>query len=312
MTRAHAAGPLDLPIIAGALAMPVPNQAIGWLSPPGAGASRELLERFSASQLPWNRSTGLSIVAGRVKLRALAGGKSRGSAHAWEVDLLYTPEVAAAGAALDMLSETAARRGARRIFLRLPLESRVLEAARTAGFMPYATECLMLCPQSSSGVHSTLSLRVAGEADGHGIFRLYNRAVPQNVRAAEAVTLEEWAAAQNPIGAANPALFVAETGGEVQAVVRSAQRGNAVTFDILTDPSDLDLVVAAAGSACALLGGGVALRSFVPAYFDGVGIELERRGFERGAEFALLARQLAKPIAELAPARTAEEAAWIT
>jgi hypothetical protein len=222
------------------------------------------------------------------------------------------PEHAAAGGVLDTLAAEAAARGAHRAFLRLAMESPLLEVARTAGFMPYANEWLMLAsinvPDGRPGLH----LRVSTEADLHGLFRLYNRAVPQNVRASEAVTLEEWAATLDPIGARNPAQFVAETGGEILAWVRTAQRGNTTTFDILVDPGDLDNTAQAVTAACALLGHDASLRTFVPGYLEAVAAELERQGFERCAEFALLARQLGRPVRELATAQVAEEAAWIT
>ena len=312
MTRSRTAGPGDLAAILPFLARPSANQSVGWLEPPGADDTGAILERFGATQLPWQKKASLAVVAEPGRLRALAGGRQRASGTAWEVDLLHAPEVAAAGDALDRLAGNAASMGARRAFLRLAVDSPVLEAARTGGFMPYAEEHLMLCEASRPASGEASALRVAAAADQHGLFRLYNRAVPQNVRAAEAVTLEEWAATQQPLGAHSTAQFVAEADGEVTAWVRTAQRGRATTFDVLVDPGSHGAVVGVVSAACALLRSGGPLRTFVPDYLETVSLELEGRGFERCADFVLLGRQLAQPIAELAPARVAEEAAWIT
>jgi hypothetical protein len=288
------------------------NEAVGWLSPPGSPDAGKVWERFASAQLPWHRSSATAISAEPARLRALASAKQRSAKAAWEVDLLLAPEQAAAGGVLDALAAAAAGRGAHRVFLRLALDSPLLEVARTAGFMPYANEWLMLASNPIPVGRQAIDLRVSTAADLHGLFRLYNRAVPQNVRASEAVTLEEWAATLDPIGARNPAQFVAQQGGEIEAWVRTAQRGNTTTFDVLVDPGDLEKTAQAASAACALLGHSASLRTFVPGYLEAVAGELERCGFERCAEFALLARQLGRPVGELAPAPVAEEAAWIT
>ncbi|MEX2237959.1 MAG: hypothetical protein WEB00_10530 [Dehalococcoidia bacterium] len=313
MSTAHPPRPFDVVALTALLAGRSPNEAVNWLLPPGAVATQELMERFVGLHLPLARTrSAIALVTEKARIRALAAGRSRATNAGWEVDTLFAPEPAAAGDALDCLAGLAASKGARRIFLRLSMESRVLEAARTAGFIPYATENLMMSPAAAApGDRPQLQLRVASGADAHGLFRLYNRAVPQNVRAVEALTLEEWAATQNPIGARSPAQFVAEADGEIVAWVRSAQRGSAATFDALVDPAAAGLVADLASAVSALLRGG-AVRAFVPSYMETFAMELERRGFERGAEFVLLARQLARPIGELSRVKVAEEAAWIT
>ena len=311
MTQAHSARLHDVATTAALLSGGARNEAIGWLSPPGASSAGEILQRIGGAQLPWVRGSGIFLVTAGARVRALAGGHRRSGSSAWEVDQLVAPEAAASADALDALSGLAAAQGAHRIFLRLAVESRLLGPARTAGFMPYTTECLLLAG-SASGETSSVTLRLASRTDRHHLFQLYNRAVPQNVRAAEAVTLEEWAATRNPIGAHDPVEFVAECEGEVVAWIRTEQRGPSATFDALVDPANLELSSAVAAAACTLFAGGTGIRAFVPSYLESFAYELERRGFERGAEFVLLARQLAKPVGELKPAKVAEEAAWIT
>ena len=311
MTQAHSGRPHDLFAVTALVSGGAANEAVGWLSPPGSTSAGAILQRMGSAQLPWSRGSGIFLVTAGARVRALAGGRRRSAATAWEVDHLLAPEAAAGADALDALAGLAAAQGAHRIFLRLAIESRLLHPARTAGFMPYATECLMLAP-ATRAERSEVALRLATNADLHSLFQLYNRAVPQNVRAAEAVTLEEWAATRNPIGAHDPVQFVGEGEGGVVAWVRTAQRGPAATFDVLIDPSSPEQTSSVAAAVCALFAGGTGVRAFVPSYLESFAYELERRGFERGAEFALLARQLAKPVGELKPAKVAEEAAWIT
>jgi hypothetical protein len=311
VTQARLARPHDVLAVGGLLAGGKRNEAVGWLSPPGSSSAGQLLQRWGSSQLPWHRGSALVLVSAGTRVRAAAGGTRRAGKAAWQVDQLFAPEAAASADALDALAGVAAAQGAHRIFLRLPVESRVLEPARTAGFMPYTTECLMLA-ETCPAERSAQDLRLVGRADLQPLFQLYNRVVPQNVRALEAVTLEEWVATRNPIGAHDPVQFVAADGDELTAWVRTAQSGPSATFDALVDTSNPDRVSTVATAVCALLAGGNGLRAFVPSYLESFAYELERRGFERGAEFILLARQLAKPVAELKPARVAEEAAWIS
>jgi hypothetical protein len=287
------------------------NEAVGWLAPPGSTALGRVLQRVVTNPLPWARGRGVSVVTASARLRALASGRRRAANAAWEVDHLFSPEAAAGADALDALAGIAAQQGAHRIFLRVAIESRLLEPARTAGFMPYATECLMLAARPQAE-RSEVQLRLSTGNDLHGLFQLYNQVVPQNVRAVEAVTLEEWVATRNPLGAQDPVQFVAEHEGTITAWVRTAQNGPAATFDVLVDPSNSEHTSSLASAVCALFAGGSGVRAFVPSYMEAFAYELERRGFERGAEFVLLTRQLAKPVGELKPAKVAEEAAWIT
>ncbi|MPZ23680.1 MAG: hypothetical protein GEU28_09065 [Dehalococcoidia bacterium] len=312
MSHTGRARVFHLPALLAILAGAGRNEAVGWLEPPGAVDQQRILTRFGRDQLPLSTRSALAVSHDGVKPRALAGGRARAGSAVWEVDILIAPEPAAAAAALDQLAITATDCGARRITMRLAMDSPALEAARSAGYMPYAAETLFAASSVARSTGPRLDFRVAGSADAHGLFMLYNRAVPQEVRAREAITLEEWSATLNPIGVRHPAQFVVESEGEIVGWLRSAQRGSAVTFDVLVDPFEDDLAVRAVDGACALLGPGHSLRFFVPTYMQSMERRLEARGFFAAGEFALLSRQLAVPIAELARAQVAEKAAWVS
>lgn len=85
-----------------------------------------------------------------------------------------------------------AQRGGRTIYLRYAEGSLHADALKKAGFYPYRIEHLYAVRPTGGPAES--AFRQAGRADRHGIFRLYCRAVPENVRRQEAPTQQDWRA----------------------------------------------------------------------------------------------------------------------
>lgn len=91
------------------------------------------------------------------------------------------------GAALE-----AARRGGRTLYLRYAEGSPHAQAVRKAGMFAYKLEHLYAIPPAPKSAQTPF--RPSGRADRHGIFRLYCRVAPENIRRQEAPTQQEWRA----------------------------------------------------------------------------------------------------------------------
>lgn len=124
-------------------------------------------------------------------------GRPRCDGLVWDVEHLHT-EIDDNGASSDLLQhleESVAEAGGRRLFLQVPEGSRGTEIARRAGYQRYTSERLYrLTPPFSSKQPNALPVRPRLRADEQPLFQLYSAAVPANVRAAEAMSNEEWSA----------------------------------------------------------------------------------------------------------------------
>src|SRR5919205_3253412 len=131
------------------------------------------------------------------RLAGLAVTRARAGGLAWDVVSLHA-EPGLEHAAGDLLEEVGAyagAHGARRVFLEAPAGSRGQDAARRAGFERFtSSELYVLAPGFKVERTDLFEARPRLRADEQSLFQLYTAAVPAPVRAAEAMTLEEWAA----------------------------------------------------------------------------------------------------------------------
>ncbi|GAB4323480.1 MAG: hypothetical protein Kow0010_04790 [Dehalococcoidia bacterium] len=131
--------------------------------------------------------------------RGVLVARELGTGVAWEVHSLRIardtdPE--AITALLNAAAAEIARRGGHAAFLRHAEGSPHEGAIRRGGFTPYTAEQLYALPaRARSG--GPQRLRPVVPADAHGIFRLYCRLVPDDVRRYEAPTLEDWEAVRD-------------------------------------------------------------------------------------------------------------------
>ena len=140
------------------------------------------------------RYTWVSFEGGRI-LGVVSAKGCRGCS-AWHIDYLQVDDEDRSIALLDRVSAAAAGRGVKKVFLRLPSTSPLLDGARRAGFSSYVEERLYrYCGEgglSAGQAPEPYFLSPRGDADTYPLVSLYNTVVPIPVRTAEGMTLEEW------------------------------------------------------------------------------------------------------------------------
>jgi hypothetical protein len=130
-------------------------------------------------------------------IAGLAMARPRAGGLVWDVVHLHAePDSDTVGA--DLLEKVAACAGshaARRVFLETPTGGRGLDVARRAAFERFtSSELYVLSPGFKVERTDVFEARPRLRADEQSLFQLYMASVPAPVRAAEAMTLEEWAA----------------------------------------------------------------------------------------------------------------------
>ena len=139
-----------------------------------------------------------------MRLSSLASARMRSGVRAWEVDRLHLKEPKQALDLLEQIVQCAGSRGAERVFLRVPCDSKIVDEARRAGFSPYYEEMHL------TGSEWLPNAPVSGEApdrfteaerrppDQQGLFQLYCAATPQRVREGIGMTIDQWLDSQEP------------------------------------------------------------------------------------------------------------------
>jgi len=147
------------------------------------------------ARLPRMPRTAVIGVRRGLSYRGVVVAKELSGGAGWEVESLRiarekddeTVTALLAGAGTE-----AARRGGRTLYMRLPEGSPHGSAVRKGGLMVYTEEHLLALVRTKAAVES--GFRPASRHDRHGIFRLYCRTVPENVRRQEAPTQQDWRA----------------------------------------------------------------------------------------------------------------------
>ena len=131
------------------------------------------------------------------RMLGMAVARPRAGGLVWDVVHLLA-EMGADSAAADLLEQVATCAGshaARRVFLETPSGGRGPDVARRAAFERFtSSELYILSPGFKVERTDLFEARPRLRADEQSLFQLYMAAVPAPVRAAEAMTLEEWGA----------------------------------------------------------------------------------------------------------------------
>lgn len=171
----------------------VPNQAIARdsLSKRSPLWPQAFLEHWMP--LGTRRHTWVCLERGYI--RGLVSTRSCSGPAAWQIDYLRADEECCV-ALLDGVSAAGAKQRVRKLFLRLPLDSPIIDGARRAGLSSYTTEHIYRyrgeTGQRAAEAPEPYLLRPRAGGDEYMLFDLYNAALPLPVRTAEGMTLGEW------------------------------------------------------------------------------------------------------------------------
>ncbi len=203
------------------------------------------------------------------------------------------------------ICEEAASRGARRVFIETGTEPGERAVAERTGFEQYTQARLYVRRGGAPPTVPALEgARLRQRGDEHALFQLYKAAVPANVRAAEAMTLEEWAALHKGTKRWTPGPLddrrqhVWQDGEAALAWMELTCNAKSQHVEWLVHPgheSASDGLV-----ACAIAGAGARgpLYATCRDYQPSLCTALERAEFALVAERAVFARQLAVRVPE--------------
>lgn len=265
-------------------------------------ALEEALEQwlsFATGKHTWLNVKGATI-------HGLVTARPRRKRSAWEVEILIDADDDNS-VVLSLFSRMLSgvlRAGAERVFLRVDADSAVVDSARSAGFFSYQNETLYRLSRSPAVEPSVISLRPRTKKDLLGVFQLYGRIAPANVRAIEGPTLREWQAAQEKWGKRTKD-FIMEDDGVISAHVRTVG-GSTGRIAVLAEGGQ-DTIDDLVRFALSRLKRSANVLCLASEHDSAVGRGLLDAGFEPDSRYTVLAKRLTKPIGELAK-ETAKEA----
>jgi len=237
------------------------------------------------------------------RLAALAVLRARCGPRSWEVAHLFAndrmkeevPEL------LERCVEHVGLCGGERLFIRVDYRSPLQEVARLAGFFPAFTEevfSLRRSLRADDGAPS-LDIRPPLPADTHGLFRLYNLALPTTVRAVSGLTLDQWQDSREALpSAGREYVWVHED--QVRGWLRLDHKGDALMIEALLHPDEGVMAPSIVEYAAHLARGHEKPSWIVPSYQQALSAALQYRGWTLQRTYSVLIRSVARSVPERA------------
>jgi hypothetical protein len=246
----------------------------------------------------------VALEEGQVVGYAAARGRCDGSV--WDVEHLHTTQPEAGIDLLEHVCANAVEAGALRVFLEVPVDSLGIELGRKAGFQRYAAATTFkLTPPFRVDKNRAFAARPRLRADEHGLFQLYTAAVPAQVRAAEAMTYEEWSALHQGSKKWAPSLFgdrhqfVWEMGAAGVIGWMIAVYGQKSQFlELLVHPHYESMLDGLRAYALTQVSDKAPVYAAARDYQPALASALQRARFEPSGEVEILVRQLAARVPE--------------
>jgi hypothetical protein len=246
---------------------------------------------------------GVSVADGKISGLVLI--RPRAAGLVWDVAQLSAAGAADAVELARWAQERALAARGRRVMMDTPDAGPGPEVARQAGFEPYASGVTCTLDAGfSRAADDALPARPRFRADEVGLFQLYSAAVPGQVRAAEAMTQEEWVALYPgrklwaPAVLGNSQDYVWEMGSRVVGWMRVTYGQRSQALDILVHPMYEAYADRMVRYGLTQMSAKVPVLSDVREYQGGVRAALERAGFRPGPRFQAWYRALARRVPE--------------
>jgi hypothetical protein len=279
--------------------------------PPNSATARDTLtdkglnspEVFSEHWIPikGKRHTWISEENGHID--GLVSVKGSVPPIAWQVDYLQVEKENVCIDLLDTASAAAAERGVRKLFLRLDYTCPLLSEARRAGFISYTKEYLYHYKgelgQITSAAPPPYTIRPRHRTDENGLFDLYKSTVPQQVRLAEGITLEEWRSSmtQGPLLQQHKE-FILQKGSSLTGWLRIDTSRRLGHFDLIYSQVDHASLSWAVNYAITRLASKQVKSCIVSEYQTQLKTLVESSEFEQAAEYVSLVKEIAIKVRE--------------
>jgi hypothetical protein len=247
----------------------------------------------------------VGVAPGGGAIGGLVVARPRATGIDWDVEHLIAADAATAVDLLSWACDSALAAAGRRVFLETPMEGLGVDAARRAGFEPYSEGATYrLDPGFNRDAPDALQARPRLAADEQGLFQVYGAAVPAKVRAAEAMTYDEWKGLYRGRSIWAPSLlgnrqdFVWQLGPRIIGWMRIAFGQRSQSLDLLIHPDYESYAGRMVRGALTQMSPKVPVLVDVREYDAGARIALEQAGFLRGPEYTVWVRQLAGRVRE--------------
>lgn len=251
-----------------------------------------------------NQTVGIARGAGG-RISGLVLARARAGGMVWDVEHLRTEDPGTGVELLRWIGERALAVRARRVFIDTPDEARGSEVAKRSGFERYSEGMTYrLSRDFSRDPADPAPARPRLRSDDLPLFQLYSAAVPANVRAAEAMTHEEWAALYPGRKLWTPAIlgnrqdYVWEMGSRVAGWMRVAYGQRGQSLDLLIHPSYEAYAERMVGYALVQMSAKAPVLIDVREYQGALRIALENAGFQPVESYVVWVLQLAERVTE--------------
>lgn len=232
-------------------------------------------------------------VVGVAEGQPMAGPRAWSLRHLWADPDAHWP----VAELLEQVSVAAAEHGARRVFLRLALDSSLLKAAVNAGYIAVWEETLYAHQGHAQGSAPRAEgiVRRRQPADDLALFRLFCAATPVTVRSAMGMSLEEWRDANESDLQRAQAWVHVSPDGSVTGAAERWRAGASGCASIQADGEALSVllrrVLPSQPTRC--------LRILVADYQASLRSELEKSGVAPEGEYVVLVKSVAAPVREV-------------
>lgn len=239
------------------------------------------------------------------QLLGYLAARARCDGSVWDIEHLHTARPEVGVDLLEHACASAGDAGALRVFLEVPLDSLGVELGRKAGFQRYAAATLFrLAPPFKIDKSGAFAARPRLRADEHPLFQLYTAAVPAPVRAAEAMTYEEWSALHAGPRRWAPSLFgdqhqyVWEMGAGLVGWMMVVYGQKSQFLELLVHPRYESMLDSLLTYALTQVSEKAPVYAAAREYQPSLASALDRVGFTASGEVQILVRQLAARIPE--------------
>jgi hypothetical protein len=297
---ANAARPLTSKSAANELTAP------NWPKTPPENRRLTLPRLISSLLLPRRVAQRVGLAAEGATAHGIVVARARASGLIWDVEHLLSGDSSyACVELLHWVCHQARDAGARRVFLETPPDGPATDIARRSGFEQCTTGTVYeLAAGFEIDSKDTFPARPRLRSDEASLFQLYNAVVPAPVRAAEALTYEEWAALHRggklwqPSIVHHPEDYVWEMGSRAVGWMHIIFGDRAQYLTLLIHPQSEAFAERMVRDALAQLSAKVPVLADVREYQGMVQVALERVGFQRSHDYLVWVQQLAERVAE--------------